>query len=387
MCYEMNIFIKYMATKASIAIISLLLLPISAFSKSDFTVAYQVDDQIISNYDIDQARKLRNLLNNSIISRADVETIVVNEKIKEIYANRINITVSDDELKLQIAEFLKSNKISVGELKSLMNSSGIDIETFYNFIEANIRWQKVLDNRFGYKINNLTIQDAMPIAPTPKRIEKEYVFSEIFISHEKWGFQNANLIASRLAIELKAGADFDKAVEKFSSAKSKVKKGKVGPIRKTQISKEFRDVLDGLKRNEISTPLEINGGLILLRLDQTRSYKSIKKPQLLVTFSISNNKSNNEAACSEKQEIRGPILLNKVKKNIREILTKLMPGESYSFSTNSGLTTLVTLCERFINENQNKGLSFEETKKNEEAIRLSNALMLELRRNTTIVKK
>ena len=45
---------------------------------------------------------------------------------------------------------------------------------------------------------------------------------------------------------------------------------------------------------------------------------------------------------------------------------------------------LVTLCERFIDEKQNKGLSFEDIK-NEE-IRLSNALMLELRRNTTIVK-
>ena len=201
------------------------------------------------------------------------------------------------------------------------------------------------------------------------------------------GVQNANLIASRLAIELKAGADFDKAVEKFSSAKSKATKGKIGPIRKTQIPKEFRDVLDGLKRNEISAPIEINGGLILLRLDQTRSYKSVKTPRLSVTFSISSDKSNSDMLCSKEEEIRGPILLSKVDKNLREILTKLMPGESYNFPNNNGSMRLVTLCERFINERQNKGLSFENIKKNEEALRLSNALMLELRRNTTIVKK
>ena len=64
-----------------------------------------------------------------------------------------------------------------------------------------------------------------------------------------------------------------------------------------------------------------------------------------------------------------------------------MPGESFKFLNNSGLTRIVTLCERFINEKQDKGLSFENIKKNEEALRLSNALMLELRRNTTIVKK
>jgi len=383
----MNIYIKHTAIKAYIAIILLIFIPISAFSKSDFRVAYQIDDQIISNYDIDQARKLRILLSNSNISRSEVETIVINEKIKEIYANRLKITVLDTELKSQLASFLKSNKMSVGELKSLMNSKGIDIETFYNFIESNIRWQIVLDSRFGYKIDNLSLQDAMPEAPTPKKIEKEYVFSEIFISFEQWGVKNANLIAGRLAIELKAGADFDRAVEKFSSAKSKATKGKIGPIKKNQIPKEFRDVLDRLKRNEISAPIEINGGLILLRLEQTRSYKSVKTPRLSVTFSISSDKSNSDTICSKEEEIRGPILLTKVDKKLREILTKLMPGESYNFSDNNGSTRRVTLCERFINEKQNKALSFENIKKNEEALRLSNALMLELRRNTTIVKK
>ena len=58
----MNIYVKYIAIKAYIAIILVIIIPISAFSKSDFRVAYQVDDQIISNYDIDQARKLRILL-------------------------------------------------------------------------------------------------------------------------------------------------------------------------------------------------------------------------------------------------------------------------------------------------------------------------------------
>ena len=64
-----------------------------------------------------------------------------------------------------------------------------------------------------------------------------------------------------------------------------------------------------------------------------------------------------------------------------------MPGESYKFSDKSGLMRLITLCESFINENHNGGLNYENIKKNEEALRLSNALMLELRRNTTIVKK
>ena len=97
--------------------------------------------------------------------------------------------------------------------------------------------------------------------------------------------------------------------------------------------------------------------------------------------------SESNAPCSDEKEIRGPILLSKVEKNIRDILTKLMPGESYKFLDNSGLARSVTLCESLVSDKQSRALSFENIKKNEEAQRLSNALILELRRNTTVVKK
>ena len=383
----MNVFKGYMVTKAYIVTVLILLMPFSALCKSEFRVVYQVDDQIITNYDIEQARKLHNLLSNSNLGRSKVEKIVVNEKIKEIYANRLKIVASDVELQVQLNSFLKSNKINMGEFKSLLSSKGITIETFYNFVKMNIRWKKVLDSRFGYKINNLSIQDSIPLIPTPERIEKEYEFSEIFISLKRWGLQNANLIAKRLEIELKAGADFEKAVEKFSSAETKLNKGKVGPIKKSRLPKHFRDILDKLEKNEISKPFEIDGGFILLKLNRTRTYKTAKIPELSVTFAISSASADNLNACSEEKEIRGPVMLSKVEKNIRGILRKLMPGESYKYSDNRGLERFITLCESSMKERKNGGLSYENVKKNEEALRLSNALMLELRRNTTIVKQ
>ena len=97
--------------------------------------------------------------------------------------------------------------------------------------------------------------------------------------------------------------------------------------------------------------------------------------------------SDSNASCSDEKEIRGPVLLSKVEKNIRDILTRLMPGESYKFLDNSGLARSVTLCESFVSDKQSTTSSFEYIKKYEEAQRLSNTLMLELRRNTTVVKE
>ena len=70
-------FFRYIETKVSIALILLMLVPGYAFCKSDFSVAYQVDNQIITNYDIDQVRKLSNLLNRSSIGRSEVELSLI----------------------------------------------------------------------------------------------------------------------------------------------------------------------------------------------------------------------------------------------------------------------------------------------------------------------
>ena len=380
-------FIGHIERKVYIALVFFLLMPFAALCKSDFKAAYEVDDQIISNYDIGQATKLHNLLTGSNHKRVEIEKIVINSKIKQIYGDRLGISVSEAELNNQLNSFLNSNKMKIGGLKSLMSSKGINIETFYSFLRENIRWQKVLDKRFGYKINNLIIKDAIPLVPTPQKIEKEYEFSEIFISYDRWDSNQAKLIASRLEVELKAGASFENAVEKFSSAKSRVNKGKVGPIKKRLLPENFKKVLDRLKKNELSNFFEIDGGLIMLKLQRTRSYRTAKTPDLMVTFTISSASSNKDTACSEKKEIKGPILLSKVEKTIRDTLAKLMPGESYKLLDSSGLTRLVTLCDSSVSKNKNGALSYENIKKNEEALRLSNALMLELRRNTTVVKK
>ena len=81
----MKTCIDRLKRKVFVSLILLFLVPIAAFCKSDFKVAYKVDDQIITNYDIDQAKKLNVLLTGSNLSRAEIGKIVVSGKIKEIY--------------------------------------------------------------------------------------------------------------------------------------------------------------------------------------------------------------------------------------------------------------------------------------------------------------
>ncbi|MDC3108143.1 hypothetical protein OA416_02980 [Paracoccaceae bacterium] len=90
----MNLFIGHIQRKVYIGSVLMLLMPFTALCKSDFKVAYKVDDKIISNYDIDQSKKLHNLLTGSNHKQVEIEKIVVNTKIKQIYGDRLKIFVS-----------------------------------------------------------------------------------------------------------------------------------------------------------------------------------------------------------------------------------------------------------------------------------------------------
>ena len=69
------------------------------------------------------------------------------------------------------------------------------------------------------------------------------------------------------------------------------------------------------------------------------------------------------------------------------MLNKLMPGDSIEYKTKDGATKILTLCERVLENPKTEERIFQARTRNEEAIRLSDSLLIELRRTTTIVKK
>ena len=125
--------------------------------------------------------------------------------------------------------------------------------------------------------------------------------------------------------------------------------------------KVFIETLDKLKSKSVSKPLELNEGFLLLKLERVRSYKFDKEPSFFVIFSTNKKVKNNDLACSAENNnrITGPILLEKVKKPVRDILKKLMPGENYEISTNDGIE-IISLCERYLKSNKKNEFDYEE---------------------------
>ena len=127
--------------------------PQIVFSKSSFSAAFLVDDQVITFYDINQKRLLLTALTGKKKRVSEVEEILIKEKIQEIYSKRLDIGISNAELDLETNGFLKANNISRSKLKSILASHGVDFTTFLQFIKVNLLWLFALKRKYlGYLI-------------------------------------------------------------------------------------------------------------------------------------------------------------------------------------------------------------------------------------------
>ncbi len=360
-----------------------------ASSKSSFSAAVLVDNEVVTFYDIDQKKRLLNALTGKKKTNSEIEEILIKEKIQELYAKRLNIVISKAELNIETNGFIKRNNISKTKLKSILATQGVDYMTFLQFIKINFLWRKVLDFRYGYKIGKLNLQDNLPLPSVPIKINKQYEFSEIFIFSEKWGKNNASLLTNRLYIELNNGANFGEAAKKFSSSQSRTKKGLVESIEEDKIPIQIRKLLATLKPNQVSKPLETKDGFWLFKLHKTKSYKNIKSPKYKVTYSVFPKSGKRSDLCSTEFEryIKGPIQTQKLNKEIKEMIVKLMPGDSIEYKAKDGVTKVLSLCERIMENSKVNDQVFQQRNRNQEAERLSDSLLIELRRTTTIVKQ
>ncbi|MDG4648471.1 hypothetical protein P6F26_08435 [Roseibacterium sp. SDUM158017] len=144
------------------------LTPLPAAAQSPFAVAVQVNDDIVTNYEIQQRRQFLSLLNApaEVVSRAR-ETLV-NERLQNQAAERLGVTAGPDEIEAAVAEFAGRANMSPQQFIGALGQAGVAPETVRDFLEAGVNWRNVVRARFAQAaaVSNDEIDRALSINRT-----------------------------------------------------------------------------------------------------------------------------------------------------------------------------------------------------------------------------
>ena len=216
-------------------------------------------------------KNIRNLNDEEIFEIT--KNLLIKEKIKKI-------KLKDEGLKLRLDEKMLDNYIrsifstkginNLSDYKKFLNNLEVDFETMREKLTINLLWNNLIFKKFSskLKINKNILREQ--IENQKNNFLETYLLSEIFFeATDKLNMDKKNK-EIRMYIDKE---NFKKAALVFSQSESANDEGNIGWINANALSKNISKALSSLKKGDITNPISVPGGFLILRLDDKKFTK------------------------------------------------------------------------------------------------------------------
>ena len=265
------------------------------FTQQNFeTIIGIVDGEAVTSYELSQRIKillntlnLKDTIGNRDKVRAKVLQNLIDDKLKMIEAQKLEISVDDYELNNYVENIFGIESEKSEEFKQYLLSVGIDHDILLEQAKAEILWKKLINIRFS----SLVVVSEDEIKKEKEKYKKnvgmlQYNFSEIVILTDKDGKKEAKKKISEIKIMLDNNASFESLAAKFSDAPSSLQNGNLGWVFADQINKETKEILDEIKINQASKIIKFDNGFKIIKIHNKRKYgKNYAKKLDILNFS------------------------------------------------------------------------------------------------------
>tara|TARA_B110000037_G_scaffold20689_1_gene22533 strand:+ start:743 stop:1354 length:612 start_codon:yes stop_codon:yes gene_type:complete len=129
-----------------------------------------VNNNVITNYDLEQRLKLYSTLNKVNINRENIDKLademlsfMVDEKLQLEQINSYEISINESEVNNYIEQAYLSDSNNLNEFISVLDNNNIDIEILKKSIEIMIGWNKLTSNLYyrTSEINKVDLENLM----------------------------------------------------------------------------------------------------------------------------------------------------------------------------------------------------------------------------------
>ncbi|MDC1266971.1 SurA N-terminal domain-containing protein [Amylibacter sp.] len=139
-----------------IIVISLFLSPFTPIAQpsNTFNVAVEVNDQIITNYEISQRIKMFETFGAKSVSKKEVINSLINERLYTYSAIELETLPDNSEIDKGLDDFAKRGNLNKKDLLAYLDSRNVSEETLIAYITAGLTQRKVIQKKF---VNNIII--------------------------------------------------------------------------------------------------------------------------------------------------------------------------------------------------------------------------------------
>ncbi|WP_232796387.1 peptidylprolyl isomerase [Roseovarius salinarum] len=246
-----------------------------ASAQNLFEPVIKVNDKAITRYELQQRERLLRLLRAPGDAAKLAREQLVEERLKLDAAEAEGIVVDEAAVESGMEEFAGRNDMSTEEFVEALEGSGVERETFRDFVHAGVTWRELVRARFGSRVSVSEEDIKRAKAATSGVTGVQVLVSEIILPAPPQQMAQAEQLAKRIArVETIEG--FAEMAREHSAARSSVRGGRMDWLPITELPEQLRPIILGLAPGEVTDPLPLDGALALFQL---RNIREVSAPE------------------------------------------------------------------------------------------------------------
>jgi peptidyl-prolyl cis-trans isomerase SurA len=350
------------------------------------SIAAVVNHEVISVFDLLERMKLvivSSDLKDTPETRQRLLPLVlrslIDERLEMQEAQRLEITVGDEEINRALSQIEKQNNIKKGEINDFFAKAGVDTQTVLNQVRAGIAWGKVINRRIRptIDIGDDEINEAYARVEANKD-KPQNLLAEIFLAVDSPDKEpEVKAVAERLVREIRGGANFPALARQFSESASALSGGDLGWVAEGQLGPELDAAIKPLHPPALTEPVRTPGGYYILVLrdrkipsfeekggvtvDLQRLHVDLAadapKPVVDKQLQLARSLRDRAKSCDDMQKLAdesgsslsgnlGSIHLNELPDDLQKVVAKLPVGRVSDPLRRADGVTLLMVCNR-----------------------------------------
>ena len=278
-------------------------------------IIHNIQNEIITNIDIKNEFKYLLALNNSLeeLNKEKILNIanesIIREKIKKIEISKKfkEIIINEDYSEILLKNiYSRLNLKSINEFEIYLKNYDLELSYIKKKIIIDALWNELIIKKYGSKITINESKIKNKILKNSKVQSKQYQLSEIIfevISKEEIKTKYNQVVKSINEI------GFENSAATYSFSESAKIGGDIGWINENSLNKNIRKNIENLQIGEITKPIILSNGVLILKLINTKNSKTTIniENELKKAINYERNRQLNQYS---------KIYYNKIKKNL-----------------------------------------------------------------------
>ena len=261
-------------------ILSLIMLNTKLFSDESVYIVYKVNNQIITNKDVEKEQHYLISLNNRLKELDEARLLEVSkesalrEKIKKKELEKyFNFETLELNIDIYLENFYKTlNLNNKNEFEQYLEENNISLNYIKNKIQIEVLWNQLIYDQYISQINIDKNELKKKLQETYNNLDqKVYSLSEILFENEISTDFDKRLKDITQSI---SEVGFNNTANLYSVSDSAKFGGKIGWVEEQKLSKKIIEELQTLETGQFTGPIQTGGLYLILKIEEIKYEKA-----------------------------------------------------------------------------------------------------------------